>query len=206
MDKLTLGALAGAVSAFVFTIIHQWIISNIWFMLVPMLIAGALCGIGISWSYTLLVPTPTARSWAGYNTLYLILLYLLAPISLLIYDPVMSFQEVLTSPNGLPDELARTVTPFVILYTLTIAVIISARYGWRWDRFLAVLAAAALLMLLLGMNIAAMGLIELPTSWPLLLLEQVALIVSLTFVYALTYWGLSQRLLATPSQSLSKNK
>jgi Mg2+/citrate symporter len=45
------GVIAGAASTLVFTAIHHLFISNIWFSLLPMLIAGALCGLCLAWSY-----------------------------------------------------------------------------------------------------------------------------------------------------------
>ena len=191
MLKLLFGAVAGAVSAFVFTVIHDLIISNIWFMLIPMLIAGALCGICISWSYALLVKSNTASAWARYNALWLVLLYLLAPISLLLFEPVISIPELVASNAGLPDEMVRIITPFVIVYTVTMSIIVTALYGRHWKQVLAVLITCGTLMLLLGMNIAALGLVYLTSGWIPMLLKQVALIVGLNVVYALVFWGLS---------------
>ena len=38
------GAMVGVLSAFVFCVIHQLIISSIWFAIGAMLVAGAVCG------------------------------------------------------------------------------------------------------------------------------------------------------------------
>ena len=78
------GALAGAVSAVVFTAVHDLMISDIWFMLLPMALAGAVCGLGLALSYALLVDSPTVGGWLGYNLLYLLLLFGLGPLSLLL--------------------------------------------------------------------------------------------------------------------------
>jgi len=64
------GAVAGAVSAFAFAIIHHIFISDIRFSLLLM-VAGVLCGLDIGWSYTLLVEAPSIGSWLRYNMLYL---------------------------------------------------------------------------------------------------------------------------------------
>ena len=55
-----LGAFAGAFSALVFTVVHQVLISSIWFALPAMLGAGAVCGACIAWSYRLVTPSPSA--------------------------------------------------------------------------------------------------------------------------------------------------
>src|SRR5262245_56624016 len=57
-----IGALAGAFAALVFTIVHQIVISPIWFALPAMLAAGALCGTCIAWSYLSVVRTPSQAS------------------------------------------------------------------------------------------------------------------------------------------------
>ena len=38
------GALGGAIAALVFTWVHQWMISSIWFAFPAMLVAGVACG------------------------------------------------------------------------------------------------------------------------------------------------------------------
>lgn len=193
MDKALLGAIAGAVSALVFTIIHGLMISQIWFMLVPMLVAGAICGLCLSWSYTMLVATPSIADWLRYNLLYLLLLFGLGPISLGLYEPMMTIPELLASPNGMPDELVREVMPLTAVYTLLMALFITWLYGRRWSRLPLVLATCAMLMLLLGLNIAPMGLVYLTTGWLWMLVELLILIVALDLVFVLGFlllaWG-----------------
>lgn len=55
ITNLLAGIVAGGVSALVFTILHGLIINQIWFMFIPMAIAGAMCGFFLSWSYEVLV-------------------------------------------------------------------------------------------------------------------------------------------------------
>ncbi|NIW49933.1 MAG: hypothetical protein GWN30_35715, partial [Gammaproteobacteria bacterium] len=49
------GAIAGIISTLFFIIIHDIFISDIWGMTGIMLFAGALCGLCVGWSYSLLV-------------------------------------------------------------------------------------------------------------------------------------------------------
>jgi hypothetical protein len=67
------GAIAGALSTFVFAVIHYIFISDIWYSLIMMMIAGALCGLCIGWSYALLNKIPTLGNWWRYNMLYVAL-------------------------------------------------------------------------------------------------------------------------------------
>jgi hypothetical protein len=71
------GPLAGALSAVSFALIHALFISNIWFSVVPMMVAGALCGLGIAWSYRVVVRRPSLGSWLRYNALFVAMLALL---------------------------------------------------------------------------------------------------------------------------------
>jgi len=45
------GAAAGALAALTFAAVHALLISDIWYSLVAMLAAGAVCGATIGWSY-----------------------------------------------------------------------------------------------------------------------------------------------------------
>jgi len=94
---LLMGALAGAVATFVFTAVHYVFISNIWSMLLIMLVAGALCGACISFSYGLLAARPSLRSWVVYNLIYDGMLILLGVVSVLIFQPVTSMAALSAS-------------------------------------------------------------------------------------------------------------
>jgi hypothetical protein len=185
--NLFVGTIAGAVAALAFTILHGFMISQIWFMLIPMLVAGAMCGFFLSWSYEILVDKPSVTGWLGYNFLYIALLFLLGPISLLLYEPTMTIPELVSSPNGLPDELFREVLPFVAIYTPLMALVITALHGRRWTGYGVVLVTCAVLVFLLGLNIAPMGLVFLTDGWVIMLLEMVGLVVTLNFVYVIVY-------------------
>ena len=193
MEKGLFGAIAGVVSALVFTIIHGLMISQIWFILVPMLVAGAICGLCLSWRYGALVETPSIGGWLRYNALYLLLLFGLGPISLGLYEPMMTIPELLASPTGMPDVLIEAMMPLTAVYTLLMALFITWLYGRRWLRLPIVLATCAMLMLLLGLNIAPMGLVYLTTGWLWMLLELLILIVALNLVFVLGFlllaWG-----------------
>jgi hypothetical protein len=91
------GAIAGAVSAFVFTIIHDLFISDIWPMLLPLLIAGMVCGLCIGWSYGLLFQVTSVGSWLGYNLLYVVMFGLLGLSSVVVYEPVTTLAAVVAA-------------------------------------------------------------------------------------------------------------
>ncbi len=58
------GIIAGAVSAYCFALIHRALISDIGFSLPALLVAGAICGMCLSWTYGALFrqPYPCSQS------------------------------------------------------------------------------------------------------------------------------------------------
>lgn len=201
-NRALIGTVAGAISALVFAGVHAFMISDIWFMLIPMLIAGGLCGLGLGWSFALLVDSPTVGGWLRYNLLYLLLLFGLGPLSLLLFEPIITLPDLVASPNGLPDDLVREVLPLTSVYTLSMVVCILALYGRRWSRATIVLPTCALLMTLLGLNIAPLGLVHLTTGWVRMLLELLALILTLDLVYAALFWLMARRWFARATTAL----
>lgn len=187
------GGVAGALAALVFTVVHGLMISDIWFMLLPMLTAGIICGLFLGWSFVLLSDAPSIGGWLRYNVLYLILLFALGPISLLMFEPVVTIPALLASPDGLPAELVRQVTPLAAAYTVVMTLTITLLYSRRWSAFPVVLATSGALMLLLGLNIAPMGLVFLTSGWVPMLLELLALILVLNLIYAVTFAALAYK-------------
>lgn len=180
------GALAGAISTLVFTIIHDLFISDIWSMLVVMLPAGALCGAAIGGSYVYLVWQPTWSGWLGYNGLYLGMFAILGVLSELFFEPVMSM-AALVAANAPPDDLIIQALPFTAIFTLLMAVAITALYGWDGRRFGVVLLTGTILVLLLGLNISVIGLVSIPRGSLYLVAEMFALVVLLNVVFVVVF-------------------
>jgi hypothetical protein len=186
------GAFAGVVSTLIFTIIHDIFISDIWFSLVMMLVAGAVCGACLGWSYGLLVKAPSLRSWLAYNLLYDGMFVLLGLVSALIFQPVMPMAALITA-NEPPGALIAQAMPVTAAFTLLMAVIISLIYGFSRSRFGAILLTCAVLVLLLGLNVSVVGLVSIPRGSWVLVMEMFALILTLNVVYALVFAGLERR-------------
>ena len=68
------GATAGVVTAVAFAYLHELLISDIWFSVVPMMIAGALCGGTLAWTYHLLFPAASGTTWSSFVGLQIALL------------------------------------------------------------------------------------------------------------------------------------
>ena len=186
------GALAGVISTLVFTIIHDIFISDIWFMLIPMLVAGALCGALLSWSYGMLVAEPSPRSWLGYNLVYVVLFGLLGMVSVLVYEPVATMAEMVTL-NGPPTDLIDKAMPMTAVLTLGMAVLITQLYGHSWVKFASVLLTCIVLVALLGLNVSVIGLVSIPRGSLYLVMELFGLILALNVVYSAVFLVLQRR-------------
>jgi hypothetical protein len=182
----TSGAIAGAISAFSFAVIHHLFISDIWFSLGVMLAAGALCGLCVGWSYALLVEIHSIRNWLRYNLLYVTILALLGLTSVLVFEPVTTI-AALAGGREAADVLIRQAFPLTALFTLGAAVLITWLYGPSWARFGAILLTLTLIVLLLGLNISLIGLIEIPRSSLYLVAELFLLVIAINGVYAAAF-------------------
>jgi hypothetical protein len=186
------GAAAGVASTLVFTIVHEIFISDIRFMLVPMLIAGALCGALVSWSYGLLVAPGSLRSWLGYNLIYVVMFALLGVASVLLFEPVTTMGAV-SSTNGPPEELIDQAMPMTAVFTFGMAALITLLYNRSWVKFAAVLLTCTVLVASLGLNVSIIGLVFIPSGSLYLIGELFGLIVALNAVYAVTFMALDWR-------------
>lgn len=186
------GALAGSISTFVFTIIHDIFISNIWSMFVIMLVTGTLCGACISWSYGLLVERQSLRSWLIYNLVYDGMLILLGVVSVLLFEPVTTI-AALSASGGLPVGLLAEAMPMTAVFTLLMAVAITWAYGRSWAQFGAVLLTSIILVLLLGHNVFIIGLVDIPRGSLYLVLEMFSLIILLNVVYVVAFIALERK-------------
>lgn len=185
------GLVAGALAPVAFAAVHALIISDIWYSLVAMMVAGAACGAMIGWSYGRLFE-PSIRSWLGYNASYVIALAVLGLVSVVVFEPRMTMAELLTT-DGPPTELIGTALPVTILFTLGAALILSVLFGRRLAAFGAILVTCSVLVALLGLNISVIGLIQIPTDSLYLIAELFGLIVALAGSFALVVIALAWR-------------
>ncbi|MFN2235781.1 MAG: hypothetical protein ACK2U1_16270 [Anaerolineales bacterium] len=186
LKSILLGAFSGMGSTLIFTIIHNIFISNIWFMLMPMLIAGALCGSLLIWSYLSLVVIPSKRNWLVYNWIYVAFLVFLGVVSVLYFEPVTTMAAVVML-NGPPTALIDQAMPMTIVFTLGMAITITLLYDRSIIKFFAVLLTCIVLVALLGMNISAIGLVDIPSGSLLVIAELFGLVVVLNAVYVMVY-------------------
>jgi len=188
------GAVAGVVSTVGFALVHDLFISDIWLTLPIMVFAGALCGLCIAWSYGLVAQRPSITSWLGYNLAHVVTLGLLGVMSVVVFEPVTTIAAVIEA-NESPTELIMTAMPMTVTVAFLSAATLSAIYGRRWSHHAAILATVSVLILLLGLNVSAIGLVDIPTDSIVLIAEIFGLIIGLALLYAAVVIGLEWRTL-----------
>jgi hypothetical protein len=176
------GATAGAASTVVFTAVHHLFISNIWFSLLPMLIAGALCGLCLAWSYGRLFRPAAIPTWLLYNLVYITLFFLLGILSILIFEPVATIPQLIVA-NEPPNELIRQAMPLTLAFILGSAALITVLWGRNLVDVASILLTCTVLIILLGLNVSVLGLVYLPGSAVSLVAKMFGLIVLLNLVY-----------------------
>lgn len=191
------GALAAAVSVLVFTAVHHWLISDIWYSLLPMTVAGLICGAAVAWSYARLFGRRLSlASWVGYNMLWVGLLVGIGLVSVLVFEPVVSAAEILATGEAPPPELLRSAAPL----TLAFIVLAAAGVGLAWGRslldHLSVLLTSTALLVLLGINLSILGLVSFTSGTLPLLAMNYGLVVLLNAVFALLFATLHWRALS----------
>lgn len=170
------------VSVLVFTWVHDLVISDIWAMLPVMAAAGAMCGTCLAWSYGVLVPGPSLRSWAGYVGAFIAMFGVLAVASVVVFEPVTTMAEVL-EVGGPVDHLFGTALPLSVAFAVVFALFLVWRFGEGWSGLGPVLVTTAVLMAILGMNVSVIGLVDIPTDGWYLVAELLVLIVALGAVF-----------------------
>ena len=189
------GTIAGLVSALIFTIVHQNFITDIWFSIPIMLIAGALCGPSLGWSYGVLVSVPTLKNWLAYNLVYMAMFGILGAVSVAAFDPITTV-EALIEVNESPNELIGKAMPLTVVFTFLMAGIVTVLSTRRWANFGSALLACVVLVLSLGLNVSIIGLISLPSGSLYLVVELFALILALGVVFAVAFAILERKQLS----------
>lgn len=186
------GATAGAISAFVFAIIHDLLISNIWFSVLFMMFAGAVCGLCIGWTYGLLFKAPSIGSWVRYNLLYVAMFGLLGAASVLVYEPMTTMAAVVAA-NAPPNDLFAQAMPLTVGFSVAMTLLVSWLYGRSGWHIAAIALTCTLLTLLLGLNISAIGLVYIPSGSVYVLAELLGLILVINIVYVAVFLAFERK-------------
>jgi hypothetical protein len=100
--------------------------------------------------------------------------------------------------NGPPTELIDQAMPMTIGFTLGMAALITLLYGRSIAKFFAVLLTCTVLVALLGLNVSAIGLVDIPSGSLVVIAELFGLIVVLNAVYVIVYMVLERWIAQIP--------
>lgn len=153
------GVTAGVVVVLGFTVVHGLFIADIWFNAGPMLIAGALCGFCIVWSYRASVVAQSTGSWFRYASLYAIEMLVLGAVSLVVLRPQFTMAELLVADDAFQRLLPPSAPLLIGAMVVGTAVVwlVSGRQG---KGLVPILVTHVLLVFLLGHQFAFLGLVE----------------------------------------------
>jgi hypothetical protein len=189
------GAIAGAGATLAFTLIHGLLISDVSFTLAMMLPAGAACGALVAWSYAFLARRPSVGGWLFYNFLYLGMFFLLTAVTFGVFEPQTTMAAVMVD-NGIYWDMIGRAMPVTAVFTLASAVVMTLIYDRSLQNLAVLTVTCSVLMLILGHNISAMGLVAIPRSGYYLVAEMLGLILAINGVYVLVFVLLERKRLA----------
>jgi hypothetical protein len=89
--------------------------------------------------------------------------------------------------NDAPRELIAQSIPLAAGFTFACIVVLSLLYGSRWLHYLSITITSVLLVTLLGLNVAIVGLVDIPSSGVFLVVEMFALIILLDLVFMASF-------------------
>ena len=156
-----------------------------------MLVAGALCGLCLGWSFGILFTTPSRWNWILYNLVYVAMFGVLGGVSVAMFDPIKTV-EILIEANESPNELIRKALPLTIIFTVLSAAAVTLVFRRRWASLGPVLITTVVLVLTLGLNVSIIGLVALPSGSFYLVIELFALILALGIAFAVSFIALER--------------
>ena len=175
-----------------FAVLHQLLISDIWFSFMPMVIAGLACGASLAWSYDLQFRSAEPRTWVAFIALHTGLLLSLGGASVVLFDPVVPM-AVLIAANEPPSELIAQAVPLTVAFIIVTAAIPSLLWGRSLAGCTSNVLTSALLIILLGLNVSVLGLVEMSGGSRWVVFEFLALLVAIMLIYGIGFLILERR-------------
>lgn len=189
----TTGALSGMLSTLVFIVVHDLTISDIWFMAMPMVVAGAASGAAIAGTYARLGVCRTAAGWVGFNAWMVALLGTLGGVSLLVYEPVTTMAAVM-AVSGPVDRLILQALPLTGAFVVVATLLTGRLYARNRSDHPRILATITLVTALLGPNLSVLGMVDFDGSSVAPVLAFFGLAGLLASVYTLAFVALRRDL------------
>ncbi len=153
------GVLAGAVSTLVFTWVHQLTISDIWYMALPMVVAGSMAGAVIAWTYRGLATHPTVGGWVAFNGWVVALLGAMGLSSAIVYEPTTTMAAVMAASGPVDDLIVRAL-PLTGCFVAAATFLTGRVFAGTWRLRMRILVTVLVVTVVLGLNLSVLGLVD----------------------------------------------
>jgi hypothetical protein len=191
------GAIGGMVTTVAFAALHHLLISNIWFSILPMLAAGAVCGLCLAWSWRLTSATPSGTQWLLYNMLFVGLFVLLGAVSFLIFEPIYTIAGLVTGTQS-PTALLGKAIPLSAAFGLLAGAGMALLWGRTLLKATSLILTSVALNVLLGHNAAILGMVHMSQEAVPMLAEFYGLLAAILVGNAAAFYLLERRRLFAP--------
>jgi hypothetical protein len=199
------GAIAGTATSFGFAALHHLLISNIWFSVLPMMAAGAICGLCLAWSYGSAFTARSTGGWLLYNLMWVALFVVLGAISFVLYEPVYTIAGLIagTEPMG---ALLGAAIPLSAVFGIAAGVALSVVLRANVRQATSLVVTSLVLTVLLGHNVAVLGMVHMTQEAVPLLAQFYGLTAAIMFGNAATFVLLERRrfFLRVPAQAATE--
>ncbi|HSJ24886.1 MAG TPA: hypothetical protein VK929_09475 [Longimicrobiales bacterium] len=189
---LVSGAVAGTVTSFGFTVLHHVLISNIWFSALPMMAAGAICGLCLAWSYRLVFARHSTGGWLLYNLMFVGLFIVLGGVSFMVFEPIYTIAGLVTGEQS-PDALLGQAIPMSALFGVVAGVVMAGLRRADRRQGVSLVITCVVLTVLLGHNAAVLGLVHMSQEAVPLLAQFYGLIAAIMVGNATAFVALERR-------------
>jgi hypothetical protein len=159
VPSLGVGALVGAAVVLGFTVLHDILISDIWFNAGPMLFTGALIGLLVTWSYRTAVERHSTLSWFRYAGLYTLEMIVLGGVSIAVLRPRFTMAELMVADDAM-ERLLPPSLPLLIAATVVGTFLIWLLNERRRQALVPILVTQVITVFFLGHQFAFLGLVE----------------------------------------------
>ncbi len=183
-----LGALSGAVVVLAFTVVHDILISDIWFNAGPMVFAGGLTGLCIVWAYNRSVTDHSSAAWFQFAAILTVELIVLGAASLIVLSPEFSMAELMVADDAF-ERLLPPSMPLIIGAMVVGTASMWIYYGRKPAALIPLFVTQVLLVFLIGHQFAFLGLVETTTALLMVFIEFGVITAGLAAVYCLGVIG-----------------
>ena len=166
-----------------FAVIHDILIVDIWFNIGPMVVAGAACGLCVAWGYDKAITDHSTRRWFAYNASCATLIVALGAASFVALDPQFTMAELMVADDAL-EQVIPPAVPLMIAATLVGTLILWVLFSRTRAAVIPIFVTQILFVLLVGHNLAFLGLVEVSSDVLRVFGEFVALTVFLAVGFA----------------------